>query len=318
MALIGNPVRVVAALLLLAASLCGQLRVMTTVPDFADIVAKIGGDAVEVESLTRGHEDLHLVRIRPSLVVRLRRADAFVQIGLDAEHSWVPPLLRVARNDRIRPGKPGFCDASRGIKPLEILETVSREQGADLHPHGNPHYNLDPIRMRVAAKNIRDFLVRLVPDKKAKFDAGFASWSRELDKRFARWRATLEPLRGAAFIESHSAWIYFAETFGLEIVAKLEPKPGLAPTANHLSQVMRAAQDRNVGLVVGRSRYADVAARVAKETNAKAITMPIYCRAKGELSDWFGFMDHVVHTFAENLRAPRGVANRAEASIQRR
>ncbi|MCA8943470.1 MAG: zinc ABC transporter substrate-binding protein, partial [Planctomycetes bacterium] len=144
-----------------------QVQVVATIPDFADIAERIGGDAVTAISLTQGSEDLHLVRIRPSLLIKLRRADVFIQLGLDGEHAWVPALLRTARNDRIRPGAPGFCDASIGVPALEVPESVHRGAGPDLHPRGNPHYNLDPVRMRIAARNILACLVRVDADHRS-------------------------------------------------------------------------------------------------------------------------------------------------------
>ena len=279
-----------------------QLRVITTIPDFADIAKRIGGDCVRVESLIKGREDLHLVRIRPSLLIKVRRADVFIEMGLDAEHSWVPALLRTARNKKIRPGKPGFCNASAGIKPLQVLRSTSRDQGPDLHPRGNPHYNLDPQRMRVAARNVLDCLVRVAPKHEDKFRQGFASWTKELNERLKGWKSKLEPFRGAAFIESHSAWVYFAETFGLEIVARLEPRPGLAPTPSHLRLVIDIGTERHVGLVVGRAQFADVAQRVAKRIDAVAAQLPLCSATKGQARGWFAFMDQVVTSFATHLK----------------
>lgn len=291
------------ALLLFATAVTAQVRVVTTIPDFADLAARIGGDAVVTKSLTKGHEDLHLVRIRPSLLVKMRRADVFVQLGLDGEHSWVPAMMRTARNDRIQPGAAGFCDASIGIQPLEVPDNKTRGAGPDLHPNGNPHYNLDPKRMRVAARNIRDCLIRVDPDNKVRFETNCAAWERELDARLKKWRAKLDPLRGAAFLEAHSSWVYFANTFGLRIVGRLEPSPGTAPTAGHLARVIEIGKQNHVGLVVGRAKFADVARRVGTGIGATAVQLPISSASAGELRGWFRFMDHAVDTFAQHLRA---------------
>ena len=243
MALIGNRATATfcAAGLALATCATAQIRVVTTIPDFANIVQRIGGDAVTTTSLTKGHEDLHLVRIRPSLLIKLRRAGAFVQLGLDGEHAWVPAMMRTARNRQVQPGRPGFCDASLGIAPLQVPAKASRGAGPDLHPRGNPHYNVDPIRMRTAARNIRDCLIRIDPTNKRRFAERCAAWEKELDVRLKAWHKKLAPFRGAEFIEAHSSWIYFAQTFGLNVVARYvaHPRPSGKGHANR-----QAAQDR--------------------------------------------------------------------------
>ncbi len=316
MVLIGSYLRAASWIAVLGLTTLGaaQHRVVTTIPDFSDLAQRIGGDAVKVSSLTKGHEDLHLVRIRPSLLIRLRAADAFVQLGLDGEHSWVPALMRAARNDKIRPGQPGFCNASRGVTPLEVPEIVSRGAGPDLHPNGNPHYNLDPTRMRIAARNIRDCLIRLDPSERALFTQRCAAWEKELDGHLVEWRRKLAPFRGAEFIEAHSAWVYFAETFDLRIAARLEPSPGMVPTPGHLAKVIRLAKKRGVGLVVGRLAYADVGRRVAEATGAKAAILQISSSSSGKYKGWFTYMSHVVDTFAGSLRKPRS-KQRAGATV---
>ena len=50
-----------------------------------------------------------------------------VQLGLDAEHAWVPALLRTARNDSIKPGAPGFVNCSLGVVALRVPTSVAAE-----------------------------------------------------------------------------------------------------------------------------------------------------------------------------------------------
>jgi ABC-type Zn uptake system ZnuABC Zn-binding protein ZnuA len=62
------------------------LQVVTTIPDLADIAREVGGPAVEVRCIARGLENLHSVRLRPSHMVMVSRAELFVQVGLALEH----------------------------------------------------------------------------------------------------------------------------------------------------------------------------------------------------------------------------------------
>src|SRR2546427_2562119 len=82
-----------------------KIYVVTTLPDLADIAARIGGDLVTVESLAKGIEDPHGVPIKPSFVPKLNRAQVLIDMGLEYEHSWIPALVTESRNSRIIKGK---------------------------------------------------------------------------------------------------------------------------------------------------------------------------------------------------------------------
>jgi ABC-type Zn uptake system ZnuABC Zn-binding protein ZnuA len=173
-----------------------------------------------------------------------------------------------------------------------------------MHPSGNPHYNLDPEGMRIAARHIGGGLKRLRPGSAAAFDQRLSAWEADLDARLESWKQRLGPFRGAAFIEYHDTWVYFAERFGLRIVARLEPKPGLSPTPSHLAQVVARARSEQVGLIVSRPVYADVARKVAAEVGAKTATLTYSSTEGGSTRGYLAFMDHVVETFASNLHSP--------------
>ena len=97
-----------AALLLVAMLIpvqgLAKVRVVTTLPDFAQLVEELGGERVETQALIQGTEDAHFVDPKPSHVVRLNQADLVVFIGLDLEIGWSPTLLRQCRNAKLQPG----------------------------------------------------------------------------------------------------------------------------------------------------------------------------------------------------------------------
>ena len=146
-----------------------QIRAVATFPDLADITRQIGKELVSVDSLATGVEDPHGVPVKPSFVPRLNRADVLVVTGLYDEHSWLPALLEVASNAKILLGRPGYIDCSVGVSVLEVPAIMDRSEG-DLHPKGNPHYMLDPVRAKIAAQNIAAGLSRNFPQNQQAFD----------------------------------------------------------------------------------------------------------------------------------------------------
>src|SRR5437773_2017313 len=124
-------------LLAVSATGAAKLKVVTTIPDLADMTRQIGGDQVDVTSLATGVEDIHAVPMKPSFAVRLNRADAVVLLGLEAEHAFLPALLEAARNPKILRDAPGYIDCSTYIAErfgMEPVGTIEIRAGVDPTP----------------------------------------------------------------------------------------------------------------------------------------------------------------------------------------
>src|SRR6266850_6992273 len=131
------------SLLVPGAQAARKLKVVATIPDLKSLTEAVGGDLVEVESLTRGTQNFHEAEVRPSMMLKLRRADVLIENGLDLD-AWVDVAVLGANNPKIIRGAPGLIDVSRDIPVLEVPTIrVDRSMG-DVHPLGNPHFSLDP------------------------------------------------------------------------------------------------------------------------------------------------------------------------------
>ena len=134
------------ALLNLSSLALASIKVVTTTTNAKALVEEIAGDLVSVDSLTKGSQDPHFVEAKPSFMMKVAKCDLLVSIGLDLEIGWLPSILRGARNAKVMQGQPGSLILGEKVKPLDIPHGgVSRDQG-DVHPDGNPHFMLDPVR----------------------------------------------------------------------------------------------------------------------------------------------------------------------------
>jgi ABC-type Zn uptake system ZnuABC Zn-binding protein ZnuA len=214
-----------------------EVRVVATNPTLADLTRQIGGEHVRVESLMRGPENPHNVIPKPSLVMKLRKADLFVHLGLDAE-PWVPNLLRSARQERLLSGGRGNVNASTGIVLLEVPSQgeLTRALG-DIHVYGNTHYVLDPLNGIVIGRTIARALTRVEPEHASLFDERARELERDLRALTEKLTQVMEPLAGARVVTYHRTWPYFLERFALEKLDEVEPKPGIAPGPRHITQL---------------------------------------------------------------------------------
>lgn len=286
-----------AALALLAllgiAQAADKLKVVATIPDLADITREIGGERVEVSTITRGRENLHLVTARPSHLIAVSKADVFVQVGLSLEVAFVPGLMEAARNRKIQPGQPGFISVSEGWEALDKPANVSRQAG-DVHPQGNPHMNLDPRAGRFMAERIRDGLARVDPSSKALYEQRFDAYAKRLDEAEARWREQAKAWAGKKVVVYHQEFGYLCRTCGIEILGSIESKPGIPPTPNHLAELvarMKAAGCTTV-LTAAWSNNDEVA-HVAKAASGKVVELPNQCGGLPGTDDWIAMMDLV-------------------------
>src|SRR5437899_5726423 len=145
-----------------------KLRVVATIPDLKSLTEAVGGDLVEVDALTRGTQNFHEAEVRPSMMLKLRRADALIENGVELD-AWADVAVLGANNPNIVRGAAGRIEISRGIQLLEVPSTrVDRSMG-DVHPLGNPHFSLDPGLAPAITQNIVDGLGRLAPENRAAF-----------------------------------------------------------------------------------------------------------------------------------------------------
>lgn len=279
------------------------LKIVTTIPDLADMTRQVGGDQVDVTSLATGVEDIHAVPMKPSFAVLLNRADAVVLMGLDAEHAFLPGLLDASRNPKIRRDTDGYIDASVYVTPLEVPTRIDRSLG-DQHPMGNPHINLDPVMGKDMARAIADGLTRLRPDAAATFKANLATFTAKLDAAIKRWEVEAAPLKGKTLVSYHPDLLYFAERFGMEPVGTIELRAGVDPTPSHIADLEAQMRRDKVDLVVRELHYpATLAETVAEATGAKLVELPVMAGGLPETRDYIGFVDYNVHTL---LKAVQG------------
>jgi zinc/manganese transport system substrate-binding protein len=227
-----------------------KLRVVTSTTDMAALAQEVGGDRIDAESIAKGYQDPHFVEAKPSFLLRLRRADLLIHVGLQLEIGWLPPLITQSGNPRIQMGAQGNLDASQFAEILEIAQgTVTRAEG-DVHPFGNPHYWLDPDNGRRIARGIANRLAELDPGNSAFFQQRFRDFDKRLAAAEQKWDAAMKPWRGHKVVTYHRSFANFAKRFGLDVIAYVEPRPGIPPTPRHTIEVIQLMKRENCKVVL--------------------------------------------------------------------
>jgi len=284
-----------------------KLTVVTTTQDLASIASEVGGDRVTVEALAKGYQDPHFVDAKPSYLVKLRKADLFVEVGRDLEVGWVPGLLQNARNSRILAGGPGFVDASSQVNVLEQGARVGREEG-DVHPLGNPHYWLDPENGAAIAKAIRDGLSRVSPADRSYFASRCDAFEKQLERRVKGWKdqAKAIGLTGSKVVTYHRSWTYFAKAFGCEVIGNVEPKPGVPPPPKHIQGLTEQMKAEKVRLLIVEPYFdPKLPGRVAEQSGAELVVLPPSVGATKDATDYFRLFDAQLAILRQALQGGR-------------
>ncbi|HET9597120.1 MAG TPA: metal ABC transporter substrate-binding protein [Anaeromyxobacteraceae bacterium] len=299
-----------AALALLPARSDAALKVIATTEGLASIAREVGGDRVEVASLSRGIQDPHFVDANPTLAVKLRSADLLVDVGLDLEVGWLPPLVNQSRNPDIQPGGRRRFTASQAVGVMEVPQgPVDRSMG-DLHPAGNPHFMSDPRRVVRVADALAAKLAELDAAGSSAYGARAADFKGRVAAAEARWHAALAPAKGKRVVTHHNSLTYFVDWAGLVVAGYLEPRPGTAPPPSHLAELVGVIRAQDVRAILVEAYYDLRSAEVvAKRTQAKVLAIPGDVGGfkdeggKVDPKDWFAYMDALVGLVVGAVRA---------------
>jgi ABC-type Zn uptake system ZnuABC Zn-binding protein ZnuA len=290
------------ALLAGDAAAADKMHVVATTTDLKALTEAVGGDLVDVDTLARGNQNPHDLEVRPSLMVKVRRADLLVLNGLELDQ-WAEVVIQGANNPKVIPGAPGRVDASQGILVLEVpTARVDRSMG-DVHPVGNPHYTLDPGMARAITANILEGLARVAPASRATFERNRTEFLGRLDEAMARWTGLMAPLKGARVIVDHNLWPYFLTRFGLLQAGSIEERPGIPPTPGHLTKLIAVMRDEHIKIILA-APWSDqqLAERVAQEAGARVVPMASGVGAVKGADSYLAMIDYNVKAVVQALR----------------
>ncbi|MBC8215668.1 MAG: zinc ABC transporter substrate-binding protein [Candidatus Marinimicrobia bacterium] len=221
----------------------GKINVVTSITDLADIAKTIGGKRVKVTSIARGNQDPHYVEVLPSYMMKVKRADIYLQVGMELD-LWAQQIIDGSRNRKLQ-----IVDCSQRINRMEVPTNKVDARLGDIHKYGNPHYWLDPENGKIIARTIAAALISTDPAGRNMYESNLAQFLQEVDFAMNLWRETYAELKGMNMFFYHNSWPYFTERFGLNVVAHLEPKPGITPSPAHLERLLRIIRNDDITLI---------------------------------------------------------------------
>jgi zinc/manganese transport system substrate-binding protein len=249
-----------------------EVRVVASTSSMAMLAREVGGPQVSITTLAPPDRDPHYLLARPSMMVSLRRADLLVAVGAELEVGWLPAAIQGASNPKILPGQSGYFEGAAQIDLIEQGQTADRSRG-DVHPMGNPHFYLDPVRMATVARALAVRLGAIDPANRDAFVARAAAFSKAVDLRAEHWRAQARGAPGVVFY--HKDGNYIAAFLGVPVLGWLEPLPGIPPTASHLRQLVERLKGTKGVILYNSFHPKDGPEFLSRQLEWKAVQMQI-------------------------------------------
>jgi len=223
---------------LVVTSTASALNVFVCQPEWGSLLQELAGDNAETTVATSAFQDPHRLQARPSLIAAVRQADLIVCTGADMEIGWLPLLLRRAGNPKVRAGNPGNFVAADYVRRVEIPVTIDRAQG-DVHPQGNPHIHLNPRNIERVADALAERLQEIDPANSADYQSRLDDFQRRWSDATDVWEERAIPLEGMRLASHHRSFSYLADWLDLDVVATLEPKPGIPASGAQLATLLQ-------------------------------------------------------------------------------
>jgi ABC-type Zn uptake system ZnuABC Zn-binding protein ZnuA len=280
------------------------LPVVTTSTDLKSLVEAVGGERVRVESLAAPLQDPHAVEVKPGQLAKIKAAALLVRIGLDHE-PWLGRALRTVGDSRFTRDSPYYLDTSKGIQLLQAeTPRVRVDKGTHLHGFGNTHYWLDPENGRPITAGILAALLRLAPADRPYFEANRKRFVEQLDGRLKGWLQTMASYKGLRVVAVHETWPYFAQRFGLTIVAVVEPNPGVPPSPSYLDNLIQKMRDSAIRLLIADPySNASMVRQVATQSGATAVTLIPSVGGDPGAADYLSLFDFNIKRLSQAARA---------------
>lgn len=218
-----------------------HIKVAATIFPLYDITRNVVGERGEVLVLLPAGASPHTYDVTPQQARQLQGVRVVFKVGHELD-DWTDALID------IWPGVEAVV-VDKGITPRLSGDSEEHEESAEhAHEHEgmNPHYWLSVRNGEMIARNIAEEMIRIDPAHAGTYSANLERYLAELSDARREIDAHLSGLPDKRIVTFHDAWGYFADEFGLEVVATFEPFPGKQPTPRYLAELQRRVDELGV------------------------------------------------------------------------
>jgi ABC-type Zn uptake system ZnuABC Zn-binding protein ZnuA len=213
------------------ASSAGDVRVVATTTQVADLARNVAGDRASVAQILTPNADPHDYEPRPGDAKALADAKLVLQSGGEVD-AWLGDLVQAAGSD------------ARTVTMIDALH--ARTEGGDV----DPHWWQDPRNTEIAVQRIRDALAQVDPDGAATYHANAEAYLARLQALDTAIGECMDRIPAAErmLVTNHDALAYFADRYGITVVGAVIPalSTSASASAGETRELVRKIREAHV------------------------------------------------------------------------
>lgn len=239
-------------------------------------VEKIVKDKFEVNVMVNPGSSPHTYEPKSSQMKALATSKAYFYTGVSFEQVWLDKFKQNSKNTL-------FIDMAKDIEKIEIAKHEHEDEHKnekqekhedEKHDHSglDPHVWLDPILVKVQAKNIYEAMLVIDSLNADFYKTNYEEFLKELDILDENIKTILKPYAQKAFMVFHPSWGYFAKRYALEEIS-IEVE-GKEPKPNELIELINEAKKHDVKIVFISPQFSQKSAKtISKNIGANVISI---------------------------------------------
>ncbi len=269
----------VAICLLLLAAACGgggssgsdkKIKVITTLPLFADFVREVGGDRVEVSSLIPIGANPQTWQAAMGDAERVAQAEIAFANG----HDFEPAAAKVLQQN-LRPGVPLVQIAGDDEELERAGAEIFHQTITGAH---QPVLWMSVQNGKAYAQFIRQELTKFDPEGEKQYTRNAEAYFNRIDETesYAFHRLDAVPPENKKLISTDTSLEYFGSYYAIELTAQLSVYQGQALTAEDFERIKNTIRERDVLAVFVQpymSPENDMLRRAGEETGVTVCTL---------------------------------------------
>lgn len=242
-----------------AAELDGErLRVVATTSIIGDVVAQVGGDAIDLTVLMKPGQDPHSYQPVARDLTAVANAHVIFVNGWDLEERLTNDMETIGEDALVVP-------ISANIQPLafaegddeheedeeaEHEEEGAHEEGEHAHSGADPHVWFSIHNIEQWVENVGHVLSELDPANAAEYERNAAAYRAELAEleEYAETQLKQIPEGNRFLVTNHDALGYFAQEYDFTILGTVIPSVSTMsePSARNLADLIATMKEYNI------------------------------------------------------------------------
>lgn len=228
----------------------GRIKAVATIFPIYDIMKQIGGDKIDTVLLLPPGASPHTFDPSPRAMQEISDANLFVFVGAGAD-AWAESLVD---KDKVDPNSrfvATYLSQVVNVRRFSENKSAVISEEEDDHDEGDidPHFWLSPENAVFMANEIATRLSQLDNENADYYRERTIDFIAQLEIQDEVWQMRMNRLEKKQLIVFHDAWYYFADHYGLEIVAAIEPFPGKSPSPKYLQSITDEIRENEINVL---------------------------------------------------------------------